>query len=72
MWNIYLIAERNHGHKHIIDIRDRRPGCPSIEVERADPSRIMTYSEADPEADMLNVIFLPKQVFSIKNATQNA
>ena len=45
----------------------------SIEVEWADPSRIMTYSEADPEADMQNVIFYlnpkcyPKRVSYGKN-----
>ena len=49
--------------------RYRRPGCLSIEVERADPSRIMTYSKADPEAYMLNVIFYPSRFFKILNVT---
>ena len=46
----------------------RRPGCLSIEVERADPSGIMTYSEADPEADMQNVLFFfyPSMFFQSK------
>ena len=44
-------------------IRYRRPGCLSIEGERADPSGIMTYSEADPEADMQNIFFLTQARF---------
>ena len=43
--------------------RVRRPGCLSIEGERADPSGIMTYSEADPEADMQNIFFLTQARF---------
>ena len=38
--------------------------------ERADPSRIMAYAEADPKADMQNVIFYMSRFFSIQNATK--
>ena len=51
------------GHWPTKETRDRRPGCLSIEVERADPSGIMTYSEADPEADMQNIFFLTQARF---------
>ena len=49
--------------------RVRQPGCLSIEGERADPSRIMAYAEADPEADMPNVIFT-RPCFLIQNGTK--
>ena len=63
---------RGNTHQKTVPLRDRRPGCLSIKVERADPSGIMTYSEADPEADMLNVFVSPEHIFSIPNVTQNA
>ena len=38
--------------------------------ERADPSRIMGYAEANPKADMQYVIFHMSRFFSIQNATK--
>ena len=46
-----------------VTTRHRRPGCLSIEGERADPSETMTYPEADPEADMQSIYFLPQACF---------
>ena len=56
----------------ILCVRVRRPGCLSIAGERANPSRIMAYAEADPEADVQNVIFYPSMFFQSKMLPKNA
>ena len=53
-----------HLEDFLVLTRVRRPGCLSIEGERADPSRILAYAEADPKADMQIVIFTQAGFFN--------